>query len=111
MFCEDHGEQTVTDQSSAEPSESQARSRPHSMDGDHIRLRNGLPSWFRLLAMLAFPALAIAAWFIVRNTQSCYSYGASASTRSSTMTRANIDLLKHMPWFAKSRSCVQLSFR
>ena len=47
--CEVHGHdqagRTVTDQSSAESSESQARPRPHSMDGDRIRLRNGFPRW------------------------------------------------------------------
>ena len=36
------------------------------MDGDRIRLRNGFPRGFRLLAMVAFPTLAVAAWLIVR---------------------------------------------
>jgi hypothetical protein len=62
----DQARRTVTNQSGAESAEGQAGPRPHSMDGDRIRLRNGFPRGFRLVAMLAFPALATAAWLIVR---------------------------------------------
>ena len=42
----DKTRRTVTDQSGIEQAESQARTRPFSMDGDRIRLRNGFPRRF-----------------------------------------------------------------
>jgi hypothetical protein len=39
----DQARRTVTNQPSAESTEGQAGPRPHSMDGDRIRLRNGFP--------------------------------------------------------------------
>ena len=41
----DQARRTVTNQPSAESTEGQAGPRPHSMDGDRIRLRNGFPRW------------------------------------------------------------------
>src|SRR6185437_10057297 len=45
----DQAGRAVTDQSSAESSESQTGPRPHSMDGDCLRLRNGFPRWVSIL--------------------------------------------------------------
>src|SRR5580692_140622 len=41
----DQARRTVSNQSGAEQTEGQARTRPHRMDGDRIRLRNGFPRW------------------------------------------------------------------
>src|ERR1700733_4682212 len=41
----DQAGRAVANQSSAEPAESQARTRPYSMDGDRIRHGNGFPCW------------------------------------------------------------------
>jgi len=41
----DQAGRTVANQPGAESTEGQAGPRPHSMDGDRIRLRNGFPRW------------------------------------------------------------------
>ena len=41
----DQARRTVTNQPGAESTEGQAGPRPHNMDGDRIRLRNGFPRW------------------------------------------------------------------
>ncbi len=56
---------------------------------------------FRLLAMLAFPTLAVGAWLIVRRHPDISTLGLSLNQKSYYDPR-NIEQLKHTPWFAKA---------
>ena len=59
-------------------------SRPHSMDGDRIRLRNGFPRWVPHRGDdRPFPSLAGGAWLIVRKHPKMFElWGLSLSQRS-----------------------------
>jgi hypothetical protein len=74
----DQAGRTVTNQSSAEPAESQTWSRSYSMDDDCFRLRNGFPRWVS-------PAGddAIAAWLMIRKHPKMFQlWGLSLSQKS-----------------------------
>jgi hypothetical protein len=57
---------------------------------------------FRMIAIVGFPMMAVSAWLIVRKHPKMFQLWASASTRRATMTRANTELHKFVPWFAKA---------
>ncbi len=57
---------------------------------------------FRLLAMLAFPTLAVGAWLIVRKHPKMFQLWGLSLNQRATMTRVNTEQLKHTPWFAKA---------
>ena len=52
---DDQARRAVTNQSSVEQAESEARTRPLSMDGDRIRHGNGFPGWVPKDCDLRFP--------------------------------------------------------
>jgi Tfp pilus assembly protein PilV len=55
---------------------------------------------FRLLAMMSFQMMAVGMWLIARKNPKMFQLWASALTRSSTMTRASTEQIKHTPSFA-----------
>ena len=57
---------------------------------------------FRLVAMIAFPTLAVSAWLIVRKHPKMFELWGLSLSQSPTMTRANTEQLKYTPWFAKA---------
>ena len=84
-------------------SESQARPRPYSMDGDRIRLRNGFPRWVSPAGDLQLPdAAVLRVAHRPQTPKDVPALGPEPSARSPTMTRAKTEQQTYTPWFAKA---------
>ncbi len=57
---------------------------------------------FRMLAVLAFPTLAVGAWFVVRNHPKMFTLWRLSFSQKSYYDPRNTEQLKHTPWFAKA---------